>query len=71
MALFVGLVVALCRRYVFRSKQLYTVEEDAVVLWLILAVVLTGFIVEGVRMSLGGTGAKSSQAAGKANIMMP
>ena len=53
-ALFAGLVVALCRRDVFRSKQLYTVEEDAVVLWLILAVVLTGFIAEGVRMSLGG-----------------
>lgn len=50
----VGLVVALCRRYLFRSKQLYTVEEDAIAIWLLLAVAFTGFVAEGVRISLGG-----------------
>ncbi len=54
MVLCAGLVVALCRRHVFRSKQLYTVEEDAVALWLLLAVAFTGFIAEGVRISLAG-----------------
>ena len=56
-----GLILALGRRYVFRSDQLYTVEEDAVALWFLLAVAFTGFIAEGVRISLAGvTGADYS-----------
>lgn len=49
-----GLVIALIRRYVVISEQLSTLAEDAVVLWLLLAVVLTGFLAEGVRISLEG-----------------
>lgn len=49
-----GLVIALIRRYVVISEQLHTLAEDAVVLWLLLGVVLTGFLAEGVRISLEG-----------------
>jgi nitrate reductase gamma subunit len=49
-----GLAIALIRRYVVISEQLHTLAEDAVVLWLLLGVVLTGFLAEGVRISLEG-----------------
>jgi len=49
-----GLVVALLRRYLFPSKQVQTLLGDSIILWFLLVIVLTGFLTEGVRISLNG-----------------
>ena len=49
-----GLVVALLRRYFFPSKQVETLLGDSSILWFLLVIVLTGFLTEGVRISLNG-----------------
>ncbi|MBF8267090.1 MAG: Fe-S oxidoreductase [Dehalococcoidia bacterium] len=46
----VGLLMALYRRYVIRPPRLNTLFEDPIILALILALVITGFVVEGLRM---------------------
>ncbi len=47
----VGVILALIRRYVRRPARLDNQRDDLVVLLLILAVVVTGFIVEGLRIA--------------------
>lgn len=46
----IGVLMAFARRYLFRPKWLDHKPEDAIILWLLLAVILTGFLVEGLRM---------------------
>lgn len=53
LVLFLGVTVALARRYVLKTAQLRTLAEDALPLWLLLAVTLTGFAAEGVRLAGG------------------
>jgi nitrate reductase gamma subunit len=48
-----GVIVALVRRYVLKTPQLHTLGEDALPLWLLLGVSLTGFAAEGVRLAGG------------------
>lgn len=49
----IGLIGAIIRRFVFRPKQLVTGQEDVVAVLLLLAVVLGGFIQEGLGMNIG------------------
>lgn len=51
--LLAGLVIALVRRYVLRTPQLNTMLDDAVAVWLLLAITLTGFAAAGVRVAAG------------------
>ena len=53
LVLTLGVAVALVRRYVLKTAQLRTLSEDAIPLWLLLAVSLTGFAAEGVRLDGG------------------
>ena len=48
--LMVGLVIALVRRYVIRSKQLDTVLKDTVAIVLLSIIVVTGFMCEAFRL---------------------
>ncbi len=47
----IGVLMALARRYFIRPKWLDEKPEDNIILWLILAIVLTGFLAEGLRMA--------------------
>jgi len=49
--LLVGLLIALARRYIFRPEHWVSIASDAVVMNLFTAVVLMGFILEGMRMA--------------------
>lgn len=49
--LLVGLIIACLRRYVFKVEQLDTISTDTTVLFLLLTVVLTGFLSEGMRLA--------------------
>lgn len=64
--LLAAVCVALVRRYIVRAKQLLTLLEDAVALWFLLAVVLSGFAAEGTSLSLGGRLAPGWAFAGRA-----
>ncbi len=66
LVLLAGLVVALVRRYVARTPQLETLADDAVALWFLLGVSLTGFAAEGVRLAGGGQPAAEWAFAGAA-----
>jgi Fe-S oxidoreductase/nitrate reductase gamma subunit len=46
----IGVVMALYRRYVIKPAWLDQKPEDYVILWFILAIILTGFLVEGLRI---------------------
>ncbi len=46
----IGALMALARRYFFRPKWLDNRSEDIYILWFIVAVLVTGFLVEGLRM---------------------
>jgi Fe-S oxidoreductase/nitrate reductase gamma subunit len=46
----VGILMALYRRYVIKPKWLDQKPEDNVTLWFILAILITGFIVEALRI---------------------
>jgi len=46
----IGTVMALIRRYVMKPNWLDEKPEDTLILWFLLGVLLTGFIVEGLRM---------------------
>lgn len=58
--LLIGLVAAAARRFVVRPRQLVTGSEDVVSILLLLLVVLSGFIVEGVAISSGLPGHESN-----------
>jgi Fe-S oxidoreductase/nitrate reductase gamma subunit len=47
----VGLCMALARRYFFKPDWLDDKPEDKFILWLILAIIVTGFFLEGMRMA--------------------
>lgn len=49
--LLAGLLVALARRYLFRPERWMSIMADAVVMNLFTAVVLMGFILEGMRLA--------------------
>jgi len=50
----VGILLALWRRYVVKPKRLDNKPEDAIILLWILAVLITGFLVEGARIAATG-----------------
>jgi Fe-S oxidoreductase/nitrate reductase gamma subunit len=50
MLLVIGILMALYRRYVIKPKWLDNKPEDNITLWFILAILVTGFIIEGLRM---------------------
>jgi len=47
----VGVLMAMARRYFFKPAWLDEKTEDMVTLWTILAIILTGFLLEGLRMA--------------------
>jgi Fe-S oxidoreductase/nitrate reductase gamma subunit len=49
-AILVGVIMAVVRRYIQKPERLNTVLDNAVVLTLIFVVVVTGFFIEGFRM---------------------
>ncbi len=51
LALFAGIVMALVRRYILKPKAVDTISEDAIAIWLLFAVVVTGFFCEAVRLA--------------------
>jgi Fe-S oxidoreductase/nitrate reductase gamma subunit len=48
--LIIGILMAMARRYFIKPKWLDEKGEDNVILWFILAIVVTGFIVEALRI---------------------
>ncbi len=46
----IGVLMALYRRYVMKPKWLDEKAEDKIVLWFILGILVTGFVVEGLRI---------------------
>ena len=46
----VGVAMAFFRRYVLRPPRLNTLFEDPIILFVILALIVTGFVVEGLRI---------------------
>ena len=51
LVLLAGVLMALYRRYVKKPEILNTIAEDAVALWLLLAIILTGYLCEAVRLA--------------------
>lgn len=49
--LFVGILLALFRRYILRPQKLSTVSDDSVAIWLLFVVAITGFMCEAVRLA--------------------
>lgn len=47
----VGLLMAMVRRYFIKPTWLDDKPEDKIILWLILVIILTGFLVEALRMA--------------------
>ncbi len=47
-----GILMALWRRYVIRPQRLDNTKDDAIILALILLILITGFIVQGLRMAI-------------------
>ena len=47
-----GILMAFWRRYVIRPRRLDNTKDDAIILALILVVLVTGFIVQGIRMAI-------------------
>lgn len=66
LVLLAGIVTALIRRYVVRTPQLETLTDDAVALWFLLGVSLTGFAAEGARLAGGAQPAAGWAFAGAA-----
>lgn len=47
----IGILMAIWRRYIVKPKRLDTKPEDGIILYWILAVLVTGFLVEGARIA--------------------
>lgn len=64
----IGLVMALVRRYVFRPRRLRlgSLWDDVMLLWLMLAIVVTGFLIEGLRIAVTELSPASIEAHGAA-----
>lgn len=54
LAAIAGLLLALFRRYVLRPKRLDSTGDDAVILIGLLAILVSGFLIEGLRMAAAG-----------------
>ncbi len=54
MLILVGIAMAAYRRYVIKPATLRTGREDSLILWLIAGVVVTGYLVEGLRIAANG-----------------
>lgn len=50
LAALVGVIMALVRRYILRPDRLDNKTEDAIILLLLLGILVTGYLVEGLRM---------------------
>ncbi|MGC9324711.1 MAG: heterodisulfide reductase-related iron-sulfur binding cluster [Desulfomonilia bacterium] len=46
----IGILLALARRYFFKPKWLDEKGEDSLILWYILAILVTGFVIEALRI---------------------
>jgi len=57
----VGVILALVRRYIQKPSRLDNILDDSIALALIFTVVLTGFVLEGLRMSAANTPAEWAQ----------
>lgn len=53
-AAFISILLVLYRRYITRPPRLSNTSDDLVVLLLLLSIILTGFLVEGMRLSVIG-----------------
>ena len=51
LALFVGVVMAIVRRYIIKPENLHTIEEDSIAIWLLFALTITGFLCEAIRLA--------------------
>ncbi len=51
-AVLVGTLMAIIRRYIIKPERLNTILDDSVVLSLIIVIVLTGFVIEGLRLAV-------------------
>lgn len=49
--LFLGVMLAIVRRYLFKTEQLYTIATDTISILLLLSITLTGFICEALRLA--------------------
>jgi heterodisulfide reductase subunit E len=49
--LIVGLIIAIVRRYIVKSKQLETIQKDTISICLLTTIALTGFLCEGLRLT--------------------
>ena len=65
---FVGLAMALLRRYVLKPDRLRlgSLWDDVALLWLMLAIVVTGFLIEGLRIATTELTSATIQAHGAA-----
>jgi nitrate reductase gamma subunit len=50
MVLLIGIVISLYRRYVLRSEYRTTITDDAIAIWFLFALTVSGFICEAVRI---------------------
>jgi Fe-S oxidoreductase/nitrate reductase gamma subunit len=66
LAAIVSILLAIYRRYITRPSRLDNRAEDFVGLFLILSILLTGLILEGLRLSVIGRDAQALAPAGKA-----
>ena len=47
-----GILLALFRRYVLKPEYFYTISEDAIAIWLLFIITVSGFLCELVRLSV-------------------
>ena len=52
LAILAGILIALIRRYIFPPKTLNTISDDAVAIWFLFVVVVSGWFCEVVRIAL-------------------
>lgn len=51
LALLVGVILAMFRRYILRPKQLNTISDDSIAILFLLVVTVSGFLCEAVRLA--------------------
>jgi Fe-S oxidoreductase/nitrate reductase gamma subunit len=51
-AVIIGAIMAVIRRYIMKPERLNTILDDGVVLSLIIVIIITGFVIEGLRQSV-------------------
>lgn len=68
--LFIGVIIGLVRRYIIKPERIITSIEDGGVLLLLLLIVLSGFVSEGLRLAVWGTTSLEFGAAEMAPVGM-